>query len=119
MKFLKSLLGKKETKGPELKFKPPEQRPAPRRRVAVTEVESAPAKKEKNPFLDTDFDDMELVNDVTPARIDPYSSNSWKYEKDAESRKLKTLHIGKQTEKDKDQDFNPYDTGVFRRGWKD
>lgn len=119
MKFLKSLLGKKEAEEPGLKFRPPEERPAPRRRVAVTEVDAKPAPKEKNPFLDTEFDEMELVNDVTPARVDPYASNAWKYDQDADTRKLKTLHIGKQTEKDKDPDFNPYDTGVFRRGWKD
>lgn len=119
MKFLKSLLRTKEPETPGFKFKPPEERPAPRRRAAVSEADVTPAKKEKNPFLDNDFSDMELINEAKASDADPYATNSWKHEKDADSRKLKTLHIGKHKGEPKDPDFNPYDTGVFRRGWKD
>ncbi len=124
MKFLKNLLGQKEPDGPRWNTKPPGERPAPRRRiegVGVTTLTPTIKKKEKNPFLDEDFTDMELVNDVSPVKDDPYASNSWKYERESDTRKLKTLHLSSQTTKDKDSadKFNPYDTGVFRRGWKD
>ena len=119
MKFLKNLLGKNESEGPRWDVKPAEDRPAPRRRAEVTQPDPAPAIKEENPFLDEQFSDMEIINDVSPIKDDPYSSNTWKYEQESDTRKLKTLHLGSQTEKDPEEDFNPYDTGVFRRGWKD
>jgi len=122
MKFIKNLLGQKEPEGPRWNTKPPGERPAPRRNingVGVTTPTPTIAKKEKNPFLDDDFTDMELVNDVSPVKDDPYASNSWKYEQESDTRKLKTLHLGSQTVKGSTEDFNPYDTGVFRRGWKD
>ena len=120
MKFLKNLLGQEDDK-PKWDIKPPEQRPAPRRRAAAADECAQPAKKkEPNPFLDDSFEDMEIVNETSPAEMDPYASNAWKYDQEADTRKLKTLHIGSATDKeDKDPDFNPYDTGVFRRGWKD
>ncbi len=118
MKFLKNLLGQKKPKGTRWNVKPPQDRPAPRRRVAAA---NAPAqnKKEKNPFLDDDFEEMELINDVAPIKVDPYASNTWKYEQDSDTRKLKTLHLVSKGEEKPDEDFNPYDNGVFRRGWKD
>ncbi len=119
MKFLKNLLGHKEPEGPRWNIKPPEDRPAPRRRTEAAEPPPAPQKKEKNPFLDDDFEEMELVNDVAPVKVDPYASNSWKYDQDSDTRKLKTLHLVSKGEQKSADDFNPYDTGVFRRGWKD
>ena len=62
---------------------------------------------------------MEIINETTPAKVDPYASNTWKIDQDADTRKLKTLHLVSGKEKDNSEDFNPYDTGVFRRGWKD
>lgn len=119
MKFLKNLLGKPEEKR-KWDIKPPTERPAPRRRAAVVEETIEPAKKEKNPFLDNEFEDMELVNETSPAKMDPYASNSWKLDKDADTRKLKTLHLVSSGKKEaKGESCNPYDTGVFRRGWKD
>lgn len=119
MKFLKNLLGQKEPEGPRWNTKSPEERPAPRRRTEVAEPDPQPAKAEVNPFLGDQFAEMEIVNDVSPVKDDPYASNTWKYEQESDARKLKTLHIGSQTEKASGEDFNPYDTGVFRRGWKD
>lgn len=120
MKFLKKLLGQDEPEGSQWKVKPLEERPAPRRRAEAAQPEPAPAAKtEKNPFLDEQFAEMELINDVSPIKDDPYASNTWKHDRESDSRKLKTLHLGSQTEKKSDEDFNPYDTGVFRRGWKD
>lgn len=120
MKFLKKVLGINEPESSQLKFKPPEERPAPRRRVEVMAAEPVPAEKDKeNPFLDDQFADLEIVNDVSSVKDDPYASNSWKLDRDSDTRKLKTLHLGIQPEKKSDEDFNPYDTGVFRRGWRD
>jgi len=120
MKFIKNLLGQKEPEGPRWNTKPPGERPAPRRRAEVTEEPVAVVeKKAENPFLDDQFADMELVNDVSPVKDDPYASNTWKYAQESDTRKLKTLHLGSQTAKGSSEDFNPYDTGVFRRGWKD
>ena len=89
--------------------------------VALTLLPKSPnrRKKEKNPFLDNDFEDMEIINETAPAKVDPYASNTWKVDQDADTRKLKTLHLVSGTEQDNSEDFNPYDTGVFRRGWKD
>jgi len=119
MKFLKNLLGKNDDETPKWDIKPPAERPAPRRRAAAANESDAPATKEKNPFLDGDFEDMEIVNQTSPAELDPYATNSWKYDKDADTRKLKTLHLAASGKEEEGEDFNPYDTGVFRRGWKD
>ena len=118
MKFIKNLLGQTDDK-PKWDIKPQDERPAPRRRAEAVVECAAPPKKEKNPFLDDDFEDMEIINETAPAKVDPYASNTWKIDQDADTRKLKTLHLTSSREEDNDEDFNPYDTGVFRRGWKD
>ena len=119
MKFLKNLLGKNEHDDAGWKIKPLAERPAPRRRAEAAQPEPAPEKKEENPFLNQEFAEMEIVNDISPLKDDPYASNSWRSARESDTRKLKTLHIGKKAEEKSDEDFNPYDTGVFRGGWKD
>jgi hypothetical protein len=36
-----------------------------------------------------------------------------------DTRKLKTIQIGQADKKPQGSQFNPYDTGSHRRGWKD
>jgi len=119
MKFLKNLLGSKTDEAPKWDIKPPAERPAPRRRAEAVAECAEPPKKEENPFLDNEFEDMEIINDTAPAKVDPYASNTWKVDQDADTRKLKTLHLVSGKQEDNSEEFNPYDTGVFRRGWKD
>lgn len=116
MKLLKSLFGNRADK-PGLNFLPPAERPAPRSRPPEEDTLPMPARPEPNPFLDDPELNIELAEE-TLDQLDPYQSHSWKLRPDSDTRKLKALAIGKQTDKSSDGKFNPYDTGTSRRGWK-
>ena len=120
MKFIKKLLGKEDATPPVWDIKPPSERPVVRRRTQVFEQPVAPQSqnKEKDPFLDDDFlDTMTLEADLIP-EDNPYQTHTWETGLDNESRKLKTSQIGEKTDKPAGAEFNPYDTGKMRRGWK-
>ena len=120
MKFLKSLFHKEvEKQPPTWDIKPPAERAEPRARG--TEVQQAPAQKKKtpNPFLDDPMlDTISLELDETVVEENPYQTSSWKLDPDNDTRKLKTITLGEQTDKPAKNPFNPYDTGKMRRGWK-
>jgi len=120
MKFLKRLLGTEQEATPNWEVTPAELRPAPRARGEAAEQEAKPAAANKpaNPFLDDAFSSFELEENAAEVRDDPYASQSWQASPNDESRKLKALNIGCKTERPDPEDFNPYDTGVFKRGWK-
>ena len=119
MKFIDKLLGRKEVEPAGRKARPAGQRPAPRKRTAVPETPPASsAQKEKNPFLDSDFAGLEIANDAKDS-ADPYSTNSWEYDRNDEARRLKAKEHGIVRLEDPPENFNPYDTGVFRGAWKD
>ena len=68
-----------------------------------------------DPMLDTmslEVDDLDLSED------NPYRSNTWEFNPDNDTRRLRTIQIGTATEKQSGGNFNPYDTGKMRRGWK-
>ena len=123
MKFLKRLLGQDTDETPTWDVTPADLRPPPRRRAAaVAEIEESEQKsdanEEDNPFLTDAFQKFELEGDGAN-QDDPYQSYSWSMDPSSETRKLKKIKVGKHTEKaSKKDDFNPYDTGVFKRGWK-
>jgi len=123
MKFLKQLFGKQdEEKPPTWDIKSPAERPEPRARATGQTYDSLPVapKKEPNPFLDDPMlDTMSLeVDSDGPAPEDPYQTNSWKFDPNSDTRKLKTIPFGQQTESSPKARFNPYDTGKMRRSWK-
>jgi len=121
MKFLKSLFHKEAEKPPVWDIKPPTQRAEPRTREA-TEKPEAPVikpKKEVNPFLDDPMlDTMSLEMDDLVVEENPYQTSSWKLDPGDDTRKLKKITLGEQTDKAPKNPFNPYDTGKMRRGWK-
>lgn len=119
MKFLKSLFSKEAEKPPTWDIKPP----ADRSEVGLraTEVKPAPAQKKKapNPFLDDPMlDTISLEIEEPVVEENPYQTNSWKMDPDTDTRKLKTITLGTQTDKPDKSHFNPYDTGKMPRGWK-
>jgi len=118
MKFLKKLLGQEPDTPPTWQVTPPELRPPPRARAAQPEPPPAHSKKPDNPFLDDAFTKFELEASDDESRDNPYSRQTWQVSHNDESRKLKALNIGVKTERPDPDDFNPYDTGVFKRGWK-
>ena len=76
-------------------------------------------KKEPNPFLDDPMlDTMSLAAEDLVADEDPYQTQSWKLDPDNDTRKLRTIPLGSQTDKSGKAPFNPYDTGKMPRGWK-
>lgn len=118
MNFLKNLFSNKAEDAPAWDVIPADQRPAPRRRESAEPPEPAePAKVEENPFLDEAYGRFEL-EDGAEDHANPYSSQTWEVSVESDSRKLRALQLGRKTEKPKPDDFNPYDTGVFKRGWK-
>jgi hypothetical protein len=123
MKFLKSLFRKEADKQqpPTWDIKTPAERIEPR--VRDTEVKLPPApgqkKKDPNPFLDDPMlDTISLEMEATVVEENPYQTSSWKLDPDNDTRKLKTITMGEQTDKPTKNPFNPYDTGKMRRGWK-
>jgi hypothetical protein len=120
MKFLKSLLGKESEKVPTWNIRPASERPAPKPRKVSADAlpEPAPAKKESNPFFDDEaLNALQLEADAIPDD-NPYSTYTWEQDLENDTRKLKTIQIGEKTEKKPGSEFNPYDTGQMRRGWK-
>lgn len=122
MSILKSLFGKKEVTTPTWDIKPREERDvAPKPRQSFVEPPPPPeAKKEPNPFLDDPMlDTMTLeVDDLDLSEDNPYRTNTWEFDPDNETRKLRTIPVGSAAEKKPGSEFNPYDTGKMRRGWK-
>jgi hypothetical protein len=130
MKFVKKLLGKPKPV-PTWDIKPTSERPAPRKRTAeeadepevlqvspeVDPFDDIPG-EEKNPWLDDEMlDTIQLeADDLKDSEC--YQTNTWEQVFDTDTRKLKTIPIGKQADKDSTGQFNPYDTGSMRRGWK-
>ena len=119
MKFLKKLMGQEEKATPQWDIKPPSERPAPRKAMVFDEpLPSEQPPKEKDPFLDDEFlDTMTLEPDAIP-EDNPYATTTWETQMENDTRKLKTVQIGEKTEKPAGSEFNPYDTGKMRRGWK-
>ena len=117
MKLIKALLGKKD-ETPKWDIKPPSERPAPRKSKVIEEPAPVAEKKERNPFLDDEaLDTLALeVDDINDDN--PYATHSWQIDPENDTRKLKTIQIGQATEKNPERQFNPYDTGSMRRGWK-
>lgn len=116
MKFLKNLFGNKPDDAPAWDVIPADQRPAPRAREepVLPEIKEPP---EENPFLNDAYGKFEL-EDTTETHDNPYSTQSWEVDIESDTRKLRALQLGKKTERADPEDFNPYDTGVFKRGWK-
>lgn len=116
MKFLKNLFGQSSPPETTWNIKPPGERPAPRARSAVEDEPKLKQKKpESNPFLDND--DLAILEE-TISHDDPYQSHTWQMDPDSDTRRMKAIQIGKNTDKPSDAKFNPYDTGTSRRGWK-
>ena len=64
---------------------------------------------------DYNADALSLEGEAVPD-VDPYATNSWEKELEADSRRLKKSQIGDQpTSGDPD---NPYNSATPRRGWK-
>ena len=123
MSILKSLFGKQdEPTTPTWDIKPRAERPAPSpRKQSCSEPPPVPeAKKEPNPFLDDPMlDTMTLeVDDLDLSEDNPYQTNTWEFDPDNDTRRLRTFQIGEDTEKKPGSNYNPYDTGKMRRGWK-
>jgi hypothetical protein len=120
MKFLRALFGKEPEETPTWKIRPPSERPPPkpRRPAPVAEDPTARKKSEPNPFLDdTALDTMTLESPVIP-EDNPYATHTWEQDPENDTRKMRTVQIGEKTEKKPGSEFNPYDTGKMRRGWK-
>jgi hypothetical protein len=129
MNFLRKLISRferkisrferKEPQDNQWNSRPPAQRPASRRRAQAAQAIAPPPKEDKNPF-DDDFSDMELVNDEAADVDDPYTSATWKVEKENNERTLKATSMPPKRRNEKAIDGNPYDTGVFKaRKWRD
>ena len=117
MKFIKSLLGKGD-ETPTWDIKAPSERPASRKETVFDEVLPSGKPKEKDPFLDDEMlDTMKLEADAIP-EDNPYETLTWEQELDNDTRKMKTIQIGEKTDKPTDSQYNPYDTGSMKRGWK-
>ena len=117
MKFFKNLLGKQD-ETPTWDIKPPTERPVSRKETTFDEPLPSTKPKEKDPFLDDEMlDTMQLEADAVP-EDNPYQTHSWEQDLDNDTRKLKTIQVGEKSEKPVDSQYNPYDTGSMRRGWK-
>jgi hypothetical protein len=123
MKFIKKLLGKEEEETPKptptWDIKPLSDRTSSRKKTIFDEpLPSQQAPKEKNPFLDDKMlDTMTLETGAVP-EDNPYETHSWEQDLDNDTRKLRTIQIGEKSEKPADSQYNPYDTGSMKRGWK-
>jgi hypothetical protein len=123
MKFLKSLLGKKEVATtPTWDIKPQGNLPAPKPKDDQAKLETpaktTKTKKEVNPFLDDPaLDTMSFEKEAGPDD-NPYATFTWEQDPENDTRKMRTIQIGEKTEKKTSGDFDPYDTGKMRRGWK-
>jgi hypothetical protein len=142
MKFVRKLLGKPEPK-PTWDIKPAEDRPAPRERepeVVEQVLDVSPEvdpwetsaneftttelgrmdelpQEEKHPWLDDEtLDTIQLEASDLPEDI--YNSGGWDQTFENDTRRLKTIQIGSNTDHDATGAFNPYDTGSMRKGWK-
>ena len=121
MKILKNLFGKEETQHPpKWDIKPPAERREPRKSQVLQEEFPQPKKAEPDPFLDDPMlDTMSLEADEIEALDDnPYQTNTWDFDPDNDTRRLRHSQIGEQANKKSGSEFNPYDTGKMRRGWK-
>ncbi len=117
MKLIKRLLGQPE-ETPQWDIKPPTERPAARKQSSFEESPKPASEKEKNPFLDDEMlDTIQLEAEAIPDD-NPYQTHTWEQDLENDTRKLKTIQIGKATEKKPQSEFNPYDTSSMRRGWK-
>lgn len=117
MKFFKTLLGKEE-ETPTWDIKPPAERPASRKKTVFDEPLPSQKTKEKDPFLDDEMlDTMKLEAEAVP-EDNPYDTLTWEQGLDNDTRKMKTIQIGEKTDKPVDSQYNPYDTGSMKRGWK-
>ena len=120
MKFLDKLLGKVPEEIPTWDITPESERPAPkaRRPKAAMDAPSIQPKKEPNPFLDdAALDTMTLEAPIIP-EDNPYATQTWEQDPENDTRKMRSIQIGDKTEKKPGSDFNPYDTGKMKRGWK-
>jgi len=126
MKFLKSLFGQEPEPAatPTWDIKPQDAGVAPpRRKQADTGPEKYPTAKpepEANPFLDDPMlDTMSLeVDDLEMPDENPYRTSTWEMDPDNDTRRMRTIQVGDKEEKKPGTDFNPYDTGKMRKGWK-
>ena len=120
MKFLDKLLGKSPEEIPTWDITPESERPAPkaRRTKATMDAPAIQPKKELNPFLDDAALDTMTLEAPTIPEDNPYATHTWEQDLENDTRKMRSIQIGDKTEKKPGSDFNPYDTGKMKRGWK-
>jgi hypothetical protein len=119
MKLLNKLLGK-DTGTPTWDIKPESERPPPKAREQKAAPPPPPAaqNEEPDPFLDDlAVESMELEAEIIP-EDNPYDTLSWEDSMENDTRKLKTIQMGDKPIEKPGSEFNPYDTGKMKRGWK-
>ncbi len=116
-KFLDKLLGRKK---PAVAARSAAQRPAPARRMAPPVRPKRPVRRTRHSdFLDDEIGGIELAQEKHTEEGNPYATGKWSLDKNDEARKLKAKEHGIISLEDPPEDFNPYDTGIFRGAWKD
>ncbi len=111
LKFLDKLFGKKPPAAPKVQARP-----------AVRRVTARPPRKravDDSPFLKDGYANMELAREGGSEEGNPYATGKWRLDQNDEERKSKAREHGIINLEDAPEDFNPYDTGVFRGAWKD
>jgi hypothetical protein len=120
MKFLDKLMGKVPEEIPTWDIKPASERPVPKPRQSKAAVDApvVKPKKEPNPFLDDAALDTMTLEVPSGPEDNPYATHTWEQDPENDTRKMRAIQIGDKTEKKPGGEFNPYDTGKMRRGWK-
>lgn len=121
MGIFKSLFGGKPKNEPGWNIKPASERPAAwtKDKAEVEQPVPVAEKDDPHPFLDDKMLDTMQLEAETLHEDNPYQTHTWEKSPEEDTRKMRTIQIGKAEKKDKDAVFNPYDTGQLKRGWKD
>jgi hypothetical protein len=85
---------------------------------AFTDAFDELGNEEKNPWLDDEMLDTIQLEADDLVDDEPFQTNSWEHDFENDTRRLKTIAFGTKTAKKSSGEFNPYDTGSMRRGWK-
>ena len=120
MKFLDKLLGRAPEETPTWDIKPAAERPVPKPHKPKVTMDGPTAKpnREPNPFLDDAALDTMTLEAPTIPEDNPYATHTWEQDPENDTRKMRSIQVGGKTEKKAGSDFNPYDTGKMKRGWK-
>jgi hypothetical protein len=121
MSIFKTLFGRKPATESGWAVKPAAERPAAwdqEDQVALQDALKS-TQHEPNPFLDDKMLDTIQLEADTTHEDNPYQTHSWEMDPENDTRKLRTIPIGKIEQESADTDGNPYATGEHRRGWKD